>query len=182
MLVQQRWAIPEPLKVGRATSTALTLFSLLTNRLRGESGGNKFFMPKIEVPTSAKIYVQWILHPFPTPHVAEHKSSNSKWALAQTKDLLKTNCIDSDKLTLAMQCNGKILLEIMTPGSKLENGEEFWAVVFNILKKSNNVESISIFVNNEISDKIASNLADRVPLPWRQGYQGYNTTTLIYHK
>ena len=26
LLVQQRWALPEPLKVGRATSTALTLF------------------------------------------------------------------------------------------------------------------------------------------------------------
>ena len=57
-----------------------------------------------------------------------------------------------------------------------------WKEVLELLTSSNKIESISVYVNNDTAEKIATNLADRVPLPWYQGYQGNNTTTLIYHK
>lgn len=139
-------------------------------------------MTKVEVPTSVSLYVQWVLHPFERPQVAQQKSANSKWALAQTKELLKANSIGSDDIKIAVQFNGKVLVEIVKPDKVIKDGKEFWAEVLDFLKESINIVSVSVYVNNEISDKIASNLADRVPLPWHQGYQGYNTTTLIYHK
>lgn len=139
-------------------------------------------MTKIEVPTSVTLYVEWMLHPFEKPQAAEQKSANSKWALAQTKELLKANSIDSDDVKIAVQFNGKVLVEIVNPDMNIKEGKEFWEEVIELLKKSNKIESVSVYVNNDTSDKIASNLADRVPLPWHQGYQGYNTSTLIYHK
>lgn len=139
-------------------------------------------MPKIEIPTSVTLYVQWVLHPFEKPQVPEQKSANSKWLLAQTKELLDANSIDSDEVKLAVQFNGNILLEIVNPEMEVEEGNEFWEVVMESLKKSPKIESISVYVNNDTSEKIAINLADRVSGPWHQGYQGQNTTTLIYHK
>ncbi len=138
-------------------------------------------MSKIEVPKSVTLYVQWVRYPFPTPHVAELKSANSKWALNKTKELLAANSIDTADVKLAVQFNEQILLEIIEP-SIVEDGKEFWETVLALLKNSKDIESISIYVNNETSEKIATNLADRVPRPWHIGYQGYNTTTLIYHK
>lgn len=128
------------------------------------------------------LYVQWVLHPFENPQVAEQKTANSKWALAQTKELLKTNSIDSDDVKLAVQFNGKVRLEIVDPEKKVNDGDEFWKDILDILTRSNNIESIYVYVNNETSEKIACNLADRVTRPWHQGFQGHNTTTLIYHK
>lgn len=139
-------------------------------------------MTKVEVPTSVTLYVQWELHPFESPQVAEQESANSKWALSQTKELLKAHSINSDYVKIAIQCNGKVLVKIGGPEIDNKEGKEFWEEVIELLQKSNKIESISVYVNNETSDKIASNLADRVPRPWHQGYQGYNTTTLIYHK
>lgn len=124
-------------------------------------------------------YVQWKLHPFAIPHVAEQKLENSKWALTQTKILLAKE-IDSGKVKLAKRHNGQILIEILDPEIE-EDGKEWWEIILNHLCKSEEIESISVLVNNDVSDKIASNLSDRVPLPWHQGYQGYKATTLIYH-
>ena len=139
-------------------------------------------MPKIEIPTSVTLNVQWVLHPFEKPQVAEQKSANSKWALAQTKELLETNSIDSNDVIIAVQYNGIMLLEIVNPDMKIKDGKEFWEVVLESLKKSPEIESISVYVNNDTSEKIATNLADRVPHPWHQGYQGHNATTIIYHQ
>lgn len=139
-------------------------------------------MPKIEIPTSVTLYVQWSLHPFEKPQVPEQKSANSKWALAQTKELLDANSIDSDEVKLAVQFNGNIRLEIVNPEMEVEEGKELWAVVLESLKKSPKIDSIYVFVNNDTSEKIAINLADRVSRPWHQGYQGYDVSTRIYHK
>lgn len=139
-------------------------------------------MAKVEIPTSVTLYVQWVLHPFENPQVPEQKSANSKWALARANELLEANYIDTDDVKVAVQLNGMLRLEIIKPDLKSLSGKEFWMIVFNLLKESNNIESISVFVNNDTSDKIAMNLADRVSRPWHQGYQGYDTTTLIYHK
>lgn len=139
-------------------------------------------MTQVEIPKSVTLYVQWILHPFDKPRVAEQKSANSKWALAQTKELLKANSIDSDDVKIAIQFNGMVLIDIVNPRMNINDEKELWELLIESLKKSNKIESVSVYVNNDISDKIASNLADRVPMPWHQGYQGYNTTTLIHHK
>lgn len=128
------------------------------------------------------LHVQWTLHPFKKPQIAEYKAANSKWALAQTKALLEANSIDSDDVKIAVQFNGNVLIEIVNPNIKVEDEKEFWEEVLETLKKSDKIESVSVYVNNDTSEMIALNLADRVPLPWHQGYQGYNTTTLIYHK
>ena len=139
-------------------------------------------MPKIETPTSVTLYVQWILHPFATPQVAEQKSANSKWALAQTKKILDDNFIDSEGVRVATQFNGQVRLEIFNPEMETNEGKEFWEDVLDIIKKAQDIESISVYVNNDISDKIAANLADRVQRPWHRGYQGPGRITLIYHK
>lgn len=139
-------------------------------------------MTKEEVPKSATLYVQWVLHPFEKPKVSEQKSANSKWALAQTKELLGANSIDSDEFKIIEHSNGKVLLEIVNPDAEVKDGKEFWEVLLESLKQSSKIESISVYVNNDISEKIATNLADRVPRPWHQGYQGHDTTTIIYHK
>lgn len=139
-------------------------------------------MTKVEIPTSVTLYVQWMLHPFERPQTAEQKSANSKWAFVQTKELLKANSIDSDEVKPAIQINGKVQLEIVNPGRKVKGRKEFWEVVIESLITSPKIESISVYVCNDTSEKIAINLADRVPSPWHQGYQGHNTTTIIYHK
>lgn len=139
-------------------------------------------MPKIEIPTSVTLYVQWVLYPFEKPQVAEQKSANSKWALVQTKELLEANAIDSNDVKIALQYNGKVLLEIVNPDMEAKEGKVFWEVVLESLKKSSKIESISVYVNNDTSEKIATNLADRVSRPWQQGYKGHNATTIIYHK
>lgn len=139
-------------------------------------------MTKVEVPTSVTLYVQWVLHPFDKPQVSEQKSANSKWALAQTKELLGANSIDSNEVKIAIQFNGKVLLEIANPDMEVKDGKEFWEVVLELLTQSSKIESISVYVNNDTSEKIATNLADRVPRPWHQEYQGHDSTTIIYHK
>ena len=85
-------------------------------------------------------------------------------------------------MKLAVQFNGKVVLEIANPEMEVEEGKELWAVVLESLKKSPKIDSISVFVNNDTSEKIAINLADRVSRPWQQGYQGHNATTIIYHQ
>ena len=139
-------------------------------------------MTKVEVPTSVTLYIQWVLHPFEKPQMAEQKSANSKWALAQTKELLEVNSIDSNGVKIAVQFNGKVLLEIVNPDMEIKEGKKFWEVVLESLKQSSKIESISVYVNNKASEKIATNLADRVSRRWHQGYQGQSTTTLIYHQ
>ena len=79
-------------------------------------------MAKIEIPTSVTLYVQWVLHPFEKPQVAEQKSANSKWALAQIKELLGANSIDSNEVKIAIQFNGKVLLEIANPNMEVKDG------------------------------------------------------------
>ncbi len=73
-------------------------------------------------------------------------------------------------------------MEILTPQKQLASNREFWEYFLSILQACENIESISVFVNNDISHKIAFKLADLVNRPWYQGYQGYNKSTLIYHK
>ncbi|MBD5205027.1 MAG: hypothetical protein HDS84_01425 [Bacteroidales bacterium] len=138
-------------------------------------------MAKVEVPTSVTLYVQWVLYPFDNPQVAEQKSANSNWALTQTKELLRANSIDSDEVRIAVQLNGKVRLEIVNPNVEVKEGKEFWEVMLESLTKSSNIESISVYVNNDVSEKIATNLVDRVPRHWNQEYQGHNAATLIYH-
>lgn len=142
---------------------------------------NLGYMTKVEIPTSVTLYVQWVLYPFEKPQVPTQKSANSKWAYAQTKELLEANSIDFCSVKIAEQFNGKVLIDITHPDMEVKEGIELWEEVLESLKKSNKIESLAIFVNNEISEKIACNLADRVPHPWHQGYQGHNTITLIYH-
>ena len=139
-------------------------------------------MPKIEVPASVPLYVQWRLHPFPTPNIREHSYANSKWALAEAKKLLEENAINERDVKLSVQYNGIVLMEILQPEVLVEDGKEMWDYVLSFLEKSNDIVSISILVNNDITSNIASNLADRVPRPWYTGYRGSNSNTLIYHK
>lgn len=138
-------------------------------------------MPRIENPTSVTLYVQWILHPFDKPQVAEQKLVNSKWAIDQTKKLLEENSIDSRVVKTAVLSNGEVLIDIINPDMKVKEGEELWKEVIESVSKSDKIDSISIYVNNDTSEKIALNLADKVPKPWHQGYMGYHKTTLIYH-
>lgn len=123
-----------------------------------------------------------MLHPFPNPQVPEHSTTNSKWAVVQAKKLLEENSINESNVKVVVQNNGMVLMEILQPEILAENGKEMWEYVLSFLKKSNDIVSISIFVNNEISEMIAMNFADRVPRHWHKGYQGYNSNTLIYHK
>lgn len=117
-------------------------------------------MTNVEVPTSVTIYVQWVLHPFEKPQVAEQKSANSKWALAQTKELLEANSIDRNDVKIAVHFDGKVLLEIVNPDKEANEGKVSWEIVLESLKQSSKIESISVYVNNDASEKIATNLAD----------------------
>lgn len=139
-------------------------------------------MTKVEVPTSVTLYIQWIPQPFKIPQVAGQESANSKWALTQTKELLEAKSIDSGEVKLVKDFNGKVYLEIVNPEMKGEDGKEFWEEMIGFLKGSDKIVSISVFVNNETSEKIALNLADRVDCQWHRGYQGYKKETIIYHK
>ena len=51
--------IPEPLKVGRATSTALTLFCIMLNSRRREPGGIIFIWHLLEVVLTVKQKEIW---------------------------------------------------------------------------------------------------------------------------
>ncbi len=128
------------------------------------------------------LYAQWVLYPFSSPQTSQQKSANSKWALAKAKEALTSNSIDANGLKLILQYNGEILIEVFHPGLKDGKGKEFWEDVLSALKKSEGLVSISVYVNNDISEKIAINLAERVPHPWHIEYQGRNSNTLIYHK
>ena len=173
----------EASKCRTVTDTDSYAFSFINQlRQREDDRGSLEYMTKVEVPTSVTFYVQWVLHPFEQPQVAEQKSANSKWALSQTKELLKASSIDSDDVKIAIQFNGMMLLEIVNPEVEIEEGKEFWEVVLESLKQSPKIESISVYVNNDISEKIAINFGDRVARPWHRGYQGHDTTTIIYHK
>lgn len=173
----------EASKCRTVTDTDSYAFSFINqSRQREDDRGSLQYMTKVEVPTSVTLYVQWVLHPFEKPQVAEQKSANSKWVLAQIKELLGANSIDSNEVKIAMQSNGKVLLEIANPDMEVKDGKEFWEVVLESLKQSSKIESISVYVNNEASEKIATNLADRVSRPWHQEYQGHDSTTIIYHK
>lgn len=138
-------------------------------------------MPKIENSTSVNLYVQCVFCPFASPQITQQKIANSKWALARIKEILTTNSVDLSDVILIVQDNGLILLKILKPDVHVENEKEFWEYVLSILKQSSDIISISILVNNDMSEKIALNLADRVPTPWHSGYKGYYTTTTIYH-
>ena len=165
------------------TDTDSYAFSFMNqSRQREDDRGNLEYMAKVEIPTSVTLYVQWVLHPFEKPQTAEQKSTNSKWALDQTKELLEANSIDSNDVKISVPFNTKVLLEILNPDIEVIEGKEFWEVVLESLKQSSKIESISVYVNNDASEKIATNLADRVPRPWHHGYHGYDTTTIIYHK
>lgn len=140
---------------------------------------------KVEEPTSVTLYVQWILHPFKTPQTPQQQRENSKWALEKTKELLEAESINEDDVKLVIRQNGLIGVKILYPNFQIEeNGstKEFWEKVLTILEKSNDVVSIGVYVNNDTSEKIAVNLADRVSYPWHTGFQGSDNLTLIYHK
>lgn len=139
-------------------------------------------MPKIETPTSVRLYVQWILHPFQNPKVPEQESENSKWAFEQAKKFLNEYYIDKEEVQLILGHNGLTLMDIQVSEKELASGREFWEYFLSILKTCENIESISVYVNNDMSEKIAANLSDQVLSPWQTGYRGYDTTTLIYHK
>ena len=61
-------------------------------------------------------------------------------------------------------------------------GKEQWEMLLLHLTDCEFIESVSVYVNDELSEKIAANLADKVPFPWHEGYRGKNQNTLIYHK
>lgn len=140
---------------------------------------------KVEEPTRVTLYVQWILHPHKMPQIPQQEKENSKWALEKTKELLKSESIDEDDVKLIIKQNGLIWVEILFPNLQIEeNGstKEFWEKVLAILEKSNDVVSIGVYVDNDTSEKIAVNHADRVPCPWHTGYMRHNNLTIIYHK
>lgn len=140
---------------------------------------------KVEEPTTVTLYVQWILHPFKTPQTPQQQRENSKWTLEKTKELLEAESINEDDVKLVIRQNGLIWVKILYPNFQIEeNGstKEFWEKVLTILEKSNDVVSIGVYVDNDTSEKIAINLADRVSRPWHTGYQGHDNLTLIYHK
>lgn len=138
-------------------------------------------MPKIENSTSVTLYIQCISHTVANPQIPQHRIANSKWALARIKEILMANSVDFNDVKLIVQDSGLVLLEILEPDLHVENAKEFWEYILSILKQSSDIVSISILVNNDMSEKIALNLADRVPTPWHSGYKGYYTTTTIYH-
>ena len=62
------------------------------------------------------------------------------------------------------------------------DGKERWETLLLHLTDCEFIESVSVYVNDDLSEKIAVNLADKIPMPWHEGYRGQNQYTLIYHK
>lgn len=66
---------------------------------------------------------------------------------------------------------------------KLQPDERTWAEhIFEKLKSCDFLEAIEVYVNDDLSEKIAINHCDYVPAPWNKSYSGYNDYTLIFHK
>jgi len=139
-------------------------------------------MPKIEETTSLTLYAQWILYPFPAPQISEQKSANSKWAVSETMKTLEKVIEQFPDIKIIPKYNGNVQLNIPDPEAKLTNDILLLEAVISNLQKAEQVEYITVYVNNDISEKIAINKADYVRASWNTGYQGFHKETIIYHK
>lgn len=139
-------------------------------------------MRKIDNPSEVTFFVQWELDPFPNPQIDHHKIENTKKAIQQTKEVLKTILEQSEDIKIASNYNGKVAIIIGEPELKDGSNIEMNEIVFSALKNCPNVVEISVFVNNDISEKIAINKADIANKHYHTGYNGKNKETLIYHK
>ena len=72
-------------------------------------------------------------------------------------------------------------LHVSNPQLSID-GKERWETLLLHLTDCKFIESVSMYVNDDVSEKIAVNLADKIPMPWHEGYLGQNQYTLIYHK
>lgn len=139
-------------------------------------------MPKIEETTSLTLYAQWKLYPFPAPQIPEQKSANSKWAVSETTKTLEIIIEQFQNIKIIQKHNGKVQLNIPDPEAKLTNDISLWEAVISNLQKAEQVEYITVDVNNDISERIAINKADYIRTLWNAGYQGFHKETIIYHK
>lgn len=139
-------------------------------------------MPKIEAPSSLTLFIQWDRYPFSTPQISEHKRKNTEWAVAETKQVLDTVLQQFPELKIVSESNGRVQVIIPDPETICENDNTLWNQVLFLLQKVEKVECITVYVNNDISHKIAINKVDYVPDPFNKGYQGFNKETIVYHK
>ena len=140
-------------------------------------------MPKIEEPQSISLFVQWNLDPFKSPRTAEQKSENTKSAVKRTIKHLNS-LIDEfpSRINIVGEYDGKVQIIIDDPETKSSSQSEICREIVESLIKNEEVISIEIFVNNDLSESIACNLSPNVKLPWRTDYKGRNSNTLIHHK
>ena len=134
-------------------------------------------MSKISEPIGLTLFVQWELYPFPNPQVSEHKKANKQWALQQTENAL-TDILGECDIQLGGRSNSMVQIVIDEPESKWKNMDLSEAII-KILEKSNSVLSISIYVNNDISEKIAINMSEHCA---GIEYRGTNQETIIYKR
>lgn len=139
-------------------------------------------MPIVEDPKSLSLFVQWKLHPYESPYNEEQKKKNTEYAVNKTKGILRVIPNFSELLKIIHKHNGIVYLILDEPEHLIEDECVLWKKVFDLLRAEDEVTAIHVYVNNDISEDIALNYADRVSLPWHQGYQGKENKTLIYHK
>ncbi len=139
-------------------------------------------MPKIEDNSDLILFVQWELLAFPKPQISEHKRENTKIAVAEAKKVLSDVIQQFPDIKIVGRDNGKVQLIIPDPEAACDNGISLYEDILDLLHNSENVVFITVDVNNDISEKIATNKADYVPKPWHSGYKGMNHETVIHHK
>lgn len=116
------------------------------------------------------------------PQTPKQKSANSKWAVSETTKMLEIMIEQFPDIKIILKNNGKVQLNIPDPEAKSTNDITLWEAVISKLQEAEQVEYITVDVNNDISEKIAINKADYVHSHWNTGYQGFHKETIIYHK
>ncbi len=139
-------------------------------------------MPKIEDSSDLILFVQWELLAFPKPQIYEQKRENTKRAVAETKKVLNAVIQQFPEIKIVSKDNGKVQLNIPDPEALCDDDISLYEEILDLLHNSEKVVFITVDVNNDISEKIATNKADYVQEPWHSGYQGMNQETIIYHK
>lgn len=106
----------------------------------------------------------------------------------QAIDLKKANakrikeCLgEFPTVNVIAEFDNQVSLHISDP-EKINDEKELWEELLEHLKNCEFVESVSVYVNEDLSEKIAINLAGTVRTPWNECYHGHNQYTLIYHK
>lgn len=134
----------------------------------------------VETPTSLTLYVQWETHSRANPVNRGLNRENDKWALSEAKVLLSDILAEFDDIKLVTKYGGAT--ELIIPQPSIQYNGILWKNILDLLMSSQNVLSISVYVNNDISEMIACNYADTVSRLYWEGYQGQGKFTLIYHK